>query len=719
MPNFTVDQIRECQYQTDQIRNMSVIAHVDHGKSTLTDSLIAKAGIIAGEAAGDARTTDTRKDEQERGITIKSTGVSLYFESDIVKEGEEKGYLINLIDSPGHVDFSSEVTAALRVTDGALVVVDYVEGVSVQTETVLRQALAEKIKPVLMINKIDRGILELQVDGETMYNKFQRVIENVNVIISTYESEDMGEPQQINPQLGTAAMGSALFGWAFTLTKFAKVYSKKFGIDREKMMEKLWGDNFFDQKAKKWKNHNQADDGGAIKRAFVSFMMEPVIRLCRATMNGEMEKVDKMLTNLEITLKNDERNLQGKHLMKNVFQKWINAAEALLEMIILKLPSPVKAQKYRAAYLYEGPVTDATGQSIQTCDKDGPLCIFISKMVPTNDKGRFYAFGRVFAGTVSTGQKVRIQGPNYTPGSKNDLNVKNIQRTVIMMAGKVEAVPDVPCGNTVGLIGVDQYLMKQGTITTEEDAHNIRVMKYSVSPVVRVAVDVKNAADLPKLVEGLKKLSKSDPLVLCYTEESGEHIIAGCGELHLEICLKDLIEEYAKCDLKQGDPVVTYKETITEESSQMCLSKSPNKHNRLFLKGQPLSDDLSDLIESEELGPKSDPKERGRRLVEEFEWDKTDSTKIWCYGPDNNGPNMVVDVAKGVQFLNEIKDSVEAAFQWATREGAMCDENMRGCRFNIHDVALHTDAIHRGGGQIVPTARRVFYACELTATPKF
>jgi elongation factor 2 len=249
--------------------------------------------------------------------------------------------------------------------------------------------------------------------------------------------------------------------------------------------------------------------------------------------------------------------------MKNVFQKWINAAEALLEMIILKLPSPVKAQKYRAAYLYEGPTTDETFKSIQECNKDGPLCIFISKMVPTNDKGRFYAFGRVFAGTVSTGQKVRIQGPNYLPGSKNDLNVKNIQRTVIMMAGKVEAVPDVPCGNTVGLIGVDQYLLKQGTITTAEDAHNIRVMKYSVSPVVRVAVDVKNAADLPKLVEGLKKLSKSDPLVLCYTEESGEHIIAGCGELHLEICLKDLIEEYAKCDLKQGDPVVTYKETIT------------------------------------------------------------------------------------------------------------------------------------------------------------
>jgi len=226
------------------------------------------------------------------------------------------------------------------------------------------------------------------------------------------------------------------------------------------MMEKLWGDNYFDQKAKKWKNHEESDDGAKLKRAFVQFIMEPVIRLCRASMNGEWEKIDKMLGNLEITLKADEKKLQGKHLMKNIFQKWINAAEALLEMIILKLPSPVKAQNYRAAYLYEGDINDATGQSIKKCDKDGPLCIFISKMVPTNDKGRFYAFGRVFAGTVSTGQKVRIQGPKYVPGKKDDLNVKNIQRTVIMMAGKVDAVPEVPCGNTVGLIGVDQYLMK-------------------------------------------------------------------------------------------------------------------------------------------------------------------------------------------------------------------------------------------------------------------
>jgi len=345
--------------------------------------------------------------------------------------------------------------------------------------------------------------------------------------------------------------------------------------------------------------------------------------------------------------------------------------------------------------------------------------IFISKMIPTNDGGRFYAFGRVFSGTVSTGQKVRIMGPNYKPGSKTDLNIKNIQRTVLMMAGKVEAVPDVPCGNTVGLVGVDQYLTKQGTISDHEAAHNIRVMKFSVSPVVRVAVEVKNASDLPKLVEGLRKLSKSDPLVVCSTEESGEHIIAGCGELHVEICLKDLEEEFAKCPLKKGNPVVSYRETVTDESSQQCLSKSPNKHNRIFMRACPLSEDLAMEIEDEKVTPKMDPKIRKRHLQDKYEWDPNDAMKIWCFGPETTGANLLVDTTKQCQFLNEIMDSCEAAFQWATKEGVMTDENMRGCRFNIEDVTLHADAIHRGGGQITPTMRRVLFASELTAKPRF
>jgi len=341
----------------------------------------------------------------------------------------------------------------------------------------------------------------------------------------------------------------------------------------------------------------------------------------------------------------------------------------------------------------------------------------VSKMVPTSDKGRFYAFGRVFSGTIATGQKVRIQGPYYTPGKKDDLNVKSIQRTVLMMGRMTEQIRDVPCGNTVALVGVDQYLVKSGTLTTLENAHNIKAMKYSVSPVVKVAVKAKNGKDLPKLVEGLKKLAKSDPLVICTTEESGEHVIAGCGELHVEICLKDLKEEYAQCDFSVSDPVVSYRETVQQESTVMGLSKSPNKHNRLYMKAEPLDEEVSKKIEEGELGPKSDPKERAKNLRDNFSWDDSHARKIWCYGPETTGANVVVDVTQGVQYLSEIKEHVVSGMQWACKEGPLCEENMRGIRFNIHDVTLHTDSIHRGAGQIMPAARRCLYACELTAKP--
>merc|ERR1712177_23156 len=308
-------------------------------------------------------------------------------------------------------------------------------------------------------------------------------------------------------------------------------------------------------------------------------------------------------------------------------------------------------------------------------------------------------------------------GPNFVPGKKEDLYEKAIQRTILMMGRYIEAIEDVPCGNICGLVGVDQFLVKTGTITTAKEAHNMKVMKFSVSPVVRVAVEPKNASDLPKLVEGLKRLSKSDPMVQCLIEESGEHIIAGAGELHLEICLKDLEEDHAQIPLKKSDPVVSYRETVSEESSQMCLSKSPNKHNRLFMRAAPLPDGLAEDIDKGEVNPRDDFKLRARYLADKYEFDVTEARKIWCFGPETTGPNLMVDCTKGVQYLNEIKDSCVAAFQWATKEGVCCEENVRGVRYNIMDVMLHTDAIHRGGGQIIPTTRRVCNAAALLAQP--
>merc|ERR1739836_75357 len=462
-------------------------------------------------------------------------------------------------------------------------------------------------------------------------------------------------------------------------------------------------------------------------RSFNMYVLDPIYMVFDAIMNFKKDQVDKLLGKLTTAdgrlvndvLKHEEKELEGKPLMKCVMRNWLPAGEAMFQMIVIHLPSPVTAQKYRAEMLYEGPPDDVACVGIKNCDPEAPLMMYVSKMVPTSDKGRFYAFGRVFSGKVATGQKCRIMGPNFIPGKKEDLYEKNIQRTILMMGGRVEAIEDVPAGNICGLVGVDQFLVKTGTLTTFKDAHNMKVMKFSVSPVVRVAVECKNPADLPKLVEGLKRLAKSDPMVQCMIEESGEHIIAGAGELHLEICLKDLEEDHACIPLKKSDPVVSYRETVSEESSIMCLSKSPNKHNRLYMKACPMPDGLPEDIDKNEITPRQEFKARARYLGEKYEYDVTEARKIWAFGPEGTGPNLMIDVTKGVQYLNEIKDSVVAGFQWATKEGPMCDENVRGVRFNLHDVTLHADAIHRGGGQIIPTARRVLYACMLTAKPRY
>ena len=704
------------------VRNISVIAHVDHGKSTLTDSLVQRAGIISAAKAGDARFMDTRKDEQERGITIKSTAISLYAGLDkedckeIKQKTEGTEFLINLIDSPGHVDFSSEVTAALRVTDGALVVVDCVDGVCVQTETVLRQALQEKIKPVVIINKVDRALLELQQTKEDLYQSFLRTVESVNVIISTYSDASLGD-SQVFPEKGTVAFGSGLHGWAFTISDFAARYSKKFGVDRAKMAERLWGDSFFNPKTKKWTNKDKDADGKILERAFNFFVLDPIYKLFSSIMNFKKDEIPTLLEKLEITLKAEEKELEGKALLKVVMRKFLPAADAMIEMIVIHLPSPVTAQAYRAETLYEGPADDEHCKAIRNCDPKADLMFYVSKMVPTSEKGRFYAFGRVFAGTVKSGQKVRIQGPNYQVGKKEDLFLKSIQRTVLMMGRTVEQIDDCPAGNIIGLVGIDQFLLKSGTITTSETSHNLKIMKFSVSPVVQVAVVTKNANDLPKLVEGLKRLSKSDPCVLTSISDCGEHIVAATGGLHLEICLNDLQNDHAGIPLNISPPVVSYRETVNGESSMVALSKSPNKHNRIFVKAQPLDEEVSLDIEAGVVNPRDDFKVRARVLADKHGWEVTDARKIWCFGPDGNGPNLVVDQTKGVQYLNEIKDSVVAAFQWATKEGPVCGENVRSVRVNILDVVLHADAIHRGGGQVIPAMRRVTFASMLLAEP--
>jgi elongation factor 2 len=357
-----------------------------------------------------------------------------------------------------------------------------------------------------MVNKVDRALLELQLDQEEAYQSFSKTIESVNVVISTYRDESMGD-LQVFPDKGTVCFGSGLHGWGFTLVKFAHIYAAKFGVEASKLQERLWGDNWYDPESKKWKSKNQTDSGKPLKRAFCQFVLDPIYKLFDAVMNSKKDVFDKMITTLKIKLEGDEKDQTGKLLLKTVMRKFLPAADALLEMMVIHLPSPATAQKYRVDTLYEGPLDDECAVAIRNCDPNGPLMMYVSKMVPTSDKGRFYAFGRVFAGTIKTGLKVRIMGPNYIPGKKEDLFVKNIQRTVLMMGRYTEPIEDCPCGNTIGLVGVDQYLAKSGTISTSENAHNIKispnlskVSRDSPNPILVCSATLRNPVSTSLLV---------------------------------------------------------------------------------------------------------------------------------------------------------------------------------------------------------------------------
>ncbi|KAF9524580.1 elongation factor 2 [Crepidotus variabilis] len=445
------------------------------------------------------------------------------------------------------------------------------------------------------------------------------------------------------------------------------------------------------------------------------FVLDLLFKLFNGVMNSQKDILWSILKRIEINLTSDERKLEGTALFKVVLQKYLPASDTLLDMIVIHLPSPITAQRDRVETLYEGPMDGESAIAIQKCDPSGPLVLYVSNMMPATEKGKFYSFGRVFSGIVKAGLKVYIQGPKFVPGRKADLLVKSIDHLIPMIGDNSELIEDCPAGNLIYLTGIDQFILKTATLTTSDITHNIRPLRFS-SLVVQVAVEVKIAEDLPKLVTGLKHLSRSDHSVETWSSDTGKYIVAGVGKLHLEVCLTDL-EGYAGVELKISEPFASYRETIRAESSIVALAKSPNRYNRIYLKATPMSEELTKAIEDGTINAREDFKSRGRRLADEFGWDTKDARKIWCFGPDVTGSNLLVDTTQGVQFLNEIKDACVAGFQWASKEGVLCEEGMRGVRVNVPDVALLSDAIHRGAGQIIPTMRRATYAACLLAQP--
>jgi elongation factor 2 len=686
MPKFTVDEAQKLLIDRDYVRNLGVIAHIDHGKSTLTDSLLAACGLLAEKVAGVARATDTREDEQERGITIKTTGISL------VHELQNKTYLINLQDTPGHVDFSGEVTSALRVVDGALVVVDAVEGVMVQTEVVTQQALAERVRPVLIINKVDRLITEMRMSPDNAYDQFKKIINDFNLLVETYAPPEFKKKWRVDPRQGTVAFGSAIHRFGLTIPALAEIWHEKTGQPIDKLIKNLW-----------------------MKNNFVNGVLKPTYEIYEKAEENDIESLKNVAKLLGLRIDEQVWLEPPKRIAKSLLEKWLPVEKAVLDMVVNFCPSPLEAQKYRFKSFWTGDPESPEGKGLAECDPDGPVMISISKMIPGRAK-RIIAMGRVFSGTIEAGQKITALLPGYQPGSKERNFTTNIQQVSMLMGAKAEKVDMIPAGNIVALQGL-RGATASSTITSLDQTLPFKALSYAVEPVVTIAIEAKSPSELPKLAEGLQLMELVDPsLKTKVNEETGEFLLSGTGELHLEIAVKDL-QDLQKIEVTQSEPIVVFRESVSELSSQQALAKSPNKHNRLWVRAEPMEENVIELINDGTIHQYTDRKEMGQILRDQAGWDAKVGRKVLGMGPEEADPNFYIDATKGVQYLREVKDYILQGFRWAGKEGPLCGEPFHGVKFMLEDVKLHEDPVHRGAGQTMPVSRRACFGAVLLANP--
>eukprot|EP00466_Bigelowiella_natans_P020692 jgi/Bigna1/41332/e_gw1.51.5.1 len=722
---------------TSQIRNVAVIAHVDHGKSTLVNALCVAKKLCKGNELF----MDSLDAEAERGITIKSSSISFVFDVPMPEQLQAKEVLLNVIDSPGHVDFSSEVTAALRLADGALVVIDCAEGPRVQTRTVVRQALAERIRPVLFVNKLDKMFFLWPGDYEACYQRILRGIESLNAVIQQNDPKLMG-PVTVHPQNATVAFGSGLHGWGFTLRHWAAIYHNRCGISERKMMKKLWGDNFWDPKTKLW---SRAKTLQRQVRGFNHFVLRPLNNLFKACKDYEkhLERQDWMrrlgVSPNSAGLKNKKGDrLVGSRLFGALMKGWMPAAEPMVKMIHQHVPSPLQAQKYRSEILYAGPQDDTASRAMRACDPEGPLMVYISKMLSaggsssSSSSSRFLAFGRVFSGTMKSGEQVRILGDDYYPGAKHGLFVKPVSSINHVMGPYVEAISGrVGPGAVVAIAGIDRYLEKNATLTTAKDAHTFVSLHHAVAPVVRVLVHLDKRAARgaagDRLPKALRQLSQADPLIKVIKSEevAGGFILCVGGILHLDVSLNDLREKLGPSladALIVSQPTVSFRETIASESRETAVAKSANKHNRIHATAAPMDKGLLEAVcapesksDLSDFSISSDAKKRARALVSEFSFDPATAKKVWAlhHNQQLSSCNMLVDGSRGSQYANEIKEMVLDGFAEACAKGILCQEPLTGLQMTVEDFKIIADSAHRNARQITPMARQCVHTAQL------
>eukprot|EP00842_Homolaphlyctis_polyrhiza_P004068 jgi/Hompol1/4662/HPOL_003823-RA len=713
---FKKEYLTDLTQFPELIRNIAVVGHLHHGKTSFIDTLVAEThDDLAWNTSKYERYTDVHEIERVRGLSIKAMPVSL-----ILQNLKGKSHLLNLIDAPGHVNFSDEATAAIRVADGAVLVVDAIEGVMANTRRMVEQLLFEKLPFVLVVNKVDRLILELKLPPSDAYFKLLHTIEEVNSLMGE------GSPHRVSPELGNVCFASSLGGWSFTLQSFARMYAEHSAesFDSDEFARRLWGNIYFDPDRRRFCRKPTPE---VSSKTFVHFIMEPLYKLYSQVISEDTDTLRDTLSSLGIHLKTAVLKMDVKPLLKTVCQEFFGNANGFVEMCVNHLPNPLQGAENKLNQTYTGRLNSKYAEAIRACDPNGPLMVQIVKLYNADDMTTFDAFGRVMSGTISTGQRVRVLGEAYSPDDDEDSSSHDVAAVSIYESRYKLKVASMSAGNWVLLSGVDTTIIKTATITDshedeDDPVYIFRPLRFDTQAVLKVAIEPVNPTELPKMLEGLRKILKSYPIAQTKVEESGEHILLGTGELHLDCVLHDLRRLYSEIEIKVADPVVRFCETVVETSSLKCFAETANKKNKITMICEPLERGIAEDIENLTLNIKWPAKKLSEHFVKKYDWDILASRNVWAFGPTDSGPNILINDTLPSEtdraMLFSIKDSLCQGFQWSTREGPLTDEPIRNVKFRILDATVSDQPLYRGSGQIIPTARRVCYSSFLMAAPR-
>ncbi|HLA23415.1 MAG TPA: elongation factor EF-2 [Candidatus Nanoarchaeia archaeon] len=609
----SLDKIKRLVQSQKNIRNVATSAHIHHGKTAFTDNLLAAAGMMAAKSAGnldEGMATWQHSDEQERLMTVDAANVSM------AHEYQNEEYLINLIDTPGHVDFGGNVTRAMRAIDGTFVLICAVEGIMPQTETVLRQALRERVKPVLFINKVDRLIKEVKLSPEEMQKRFVKLIDDFNLLIEQIAEPEYRNKWKVNVADGSVAFGSARENWALSVP-----FMQKKGISF-KDIYKIY--ELPDDERKKW-------------------VWE------KAPLN-----------------------------------------EVILDMAVKHLPNPVEAQKYRIPKIWHGDLEEKFGKDLLSCNSEGELAFVVTRIVIDPRSGKEISAGRLYSGTMRNGMEVYCN--NYKKKAK-------IQQVLVYNGVKPEQLDSVPAGNVLAISGLNVDVGE--TITLNEQTP-FEEIKHIFQPVITKSIEVVKTADLPKLVEVLKQVSKEDPSIKVeINEQTGESLISGMGELHLEI-IENRIKTEKNLEVKTSAPIIVYRETVGKESKSV-EGRSPNKHNSFFIRVEPLEDDVYNAINNSEI-PEGRIKKRNQEVVDKLSKLGWSGDEIRSINHIYKG-NIFLDETRGEVHIGEVMGMVLDAFEMVMNQGPLAREPCTKLKIALTDTRLHEDAIHRGPAQVYPAIR--------------